>query len=306
MNIRFPEYELYGERLGGPESQDARGFWIHCEAIRDRSRLHGWEIRPHSHRRFIQLLYIWRGAAEIITPSATTQVRVPAVVEVPRLSVHGFRFSKDVCGFVLSVVPEQLRCLEGRTEWTRAALRLRQTYLDPDDPHSMRLDLTLREIEREYERGGFGQRIMLEALVSATLMLIARVNVPDRTDASERAARDHARIERLRALIAANFRDRQPTRFYADALGVSTAHLNRLCRRETGRSIQGLVAAKIIDEACRSLVFSVHSVKQIAYNLGFEDPAYFTRFFVRQTGKQPTLYKEEQRRRLESRGGAKE
>lgn len=301
MNIRFPEYELYGERQN-QKAGDSPDFWIHCEAIRDRSRLHGWEIKPHSHRRFIQLLYIWSGSAEIVTPETTMKVAIPAVIEVPRRSVHGFRFTSDVCGFVLSVVPEELACLDSARDYGQGASDVRQTHLAAGDNPSERLDHMLREIELEYEQRGLGHRAVLDACVSASLILLARFNAPENAQACDLVARNRARIHKLERLIAANFRSRKPAEFYAEALGISTAHLNRLCRNETGRSVGEMIAAKIIEEACRSLVFSVHSVKQIAYNLGFDDPAYFTRFFVRRTGKQPTAYRREQQRRLETQG----
>lgn len=301
MNIRFPEYELYGEAHSQHQGA-AADFWVHCEAICDRSRLHGWEIRPHSHRRFIQLLYIWGGSAEILTPGTSVPVQVPAVIEVPRLAVHGFRFTSDVRGFVLSVVPEELRCLDGSPKHEQGSQTLRQTPLLSGDPVAERLERMLRDTETEYELRGIGHRAMLDASISASLMLIERLNAPDAADTSNVAMRDMARIRKLHALIAAHFRNHRPAGFYAAELGISSAHLNRLCRRETGSSVLELVVSKTIDEACRSLVFSVHSVKQIAYNLGFEDPAYFTRFFIRHTGTQPTAYRRAQRQRLERYG----
>ena len=70
--------------------------------------------------------------------------------------------------------------------------------------------------------------------------------------------------------------------FRADLLVVLT-HLD-------GASVEGIVV-----EAKRSLVYSDMSISQIAYWLGFQDPAYFTRFFTRMCSESPTRYREQKR-----------
>ncbi|TXI10768.1 MAG: AraC family transcriptional regulator, partial [Rhizobium sp.] len=52
MTRNVPTYELYGENSGGNPD-----FWLHCETISSRSSLHHWEIRPHRHDNFFQILY---------------------------------------------------------------------------------------------------------------------------------------------------------------------------------------------------------------------------------------------------------
>ena len=53
----------------------------------------------------------------------------------------------------------------------------------------------------------------------------------------------------------------------------------------------GAISQRIVLEATRDLTFTVLSVKEIAYSLGFDDPAYFTRFFTKHTGLTPTQFR---------------
>lgn len=64
--------------------------------------------------------------------------------------------------------------------------------------------------------------------------------------------------------------------------GLSAERLNRLVQAETGHSAQHVVHARLVREACRLLVgFTCrHRVSQLAFDLGFSDPAYFSRFFA--------------------------
>ena len=53
---------------------------------------------------------------------------------------------------------------------------------------------------------------------------------------------------------------------------------------------------RIILEAKRQLLYSEYSVKEVAFDLGFNDPAYFTRFFTKATQKSPLNFKAEHKK----------
>ena len=83
--------------------------------------------------------------------------------------------------------------------------------------------------------------------------------------------------------------------FYAGRLGVSETHLNRICRAAFGTSALGAITRRLMLEATRDLTFTTMSVKEVAYSLGFEDPAYFTRAFLRATGETPGAFRKRER-----------
>ena len=100
-----------------------------------------------------------------------------------------------------------------------------------------------------------------------------------------------ARIERFRALLDERCRTRRPVASYAEAMGITTGQLTRICREAFGVSAIEAIDARSIHEAKRLLGYSTLGVKQIASELGFEDEAYFGRFFRKQTGLRPTEYR---------------
>jgi AraC family transcriptional activator of pobA len=78
---------------------------------------------------------------------------------------------------------------------------------------------------------------------------------------------------------------------YGRALGASPAHLTRLCRRHLGCTAKEVVEARLEVLARRALLFSDRSAAQVAAQLGFHDPSYFTRFFRRRTGLTPSRFR---------------
>ena len=92
-------------------------------------------------------------------------------------------------------------------------------------------------------------------------------------------------------LLEAHYLDHWPVSRYAERLGLSTERLNRLVRAETGRNAQALLHARLAREASRRLVHIAAPVSRLAFELGFEDPAYFCRFFKRHHGLSPSAYR---------------
>lgn len=77
----------------------------------------------------------------------------------------------------------------------------------------------------------------------------------------------------------------------ASELGITGTYLNLLCQRLTGCSALQVLHARIMLEARRLLIYTPLTIGQVADDLGFEDPAYFTRFFKRHAGVSPKAFR---------------
>ena len=87
--------------------------------------------------------------------------------------------------------------------------------------------------------------------------------------------------------LEANYQQEHQVKFYAAQLFISTKGLNHATKKELGKTASELIKEKLIIEAKRELYQGHKSIKEIAFALGFEDPAYFRRFFKKCTGKSP-------------------
>ena len=141
------------------------------------------------------------------------------------------------------------------------------------------------QVAAEHAGSGLDRAQALRAYVALIAVGLAR------TVRADRASRDGGRparlVRRFAALIEAHYREHWSVADYAAALAVSPTHLGRLCRAEAGLAPSRLVEGRLVQEARRSLAYTDMSVAEIAYDLGFEDPAYFTRVFARATGLAP-------------------
>ena len=282
-----PAFYLYGESLQPPDER-----LIHIETIAARSRLHDWIIRPHRHRDLNQVLLIERGRVEARLDARVALLRAPAVILVPPGAVHSFRFQPETVGVVVSfavTVADELRTVSpGLSEHLERCIAvvldraaLRQTDLRP----------LAGMLLREFARSAPGRRLALRGTLAALLANLQRL-LPDTSKAAAAvSSRDRELVARFREQVEQRFRQHPALTGYAALLQTSERRLRRACLAVTGQSPVGVVHLRLLLEAERQLRYTSMSVTQVAYYLGFEDPAYFSRFFTRRMGMSPRAFR---------------
>lgn len=272
-----PVFHLYGEKSQWPVPD-----LIHVESIAARSRLHNWEIQPHRHHGLLQLLWLQRGQARLQLDGEEGMLHAGELLLIPQHCVHGFRFSRQASGLVVTVAYPLLARIGGGTEAMVAGMgRPCQRSLSRLSAR-VPVEVLLPALEREYASGMEGRGTLLESIFAALLIWLLRDSEPV-ADTRE-AAHAHRYLARFSAEVEHSYARHLPLQHYAERLGISTAHLNALCRRLAQCSALEMIHARLMLEARRSLAYTSMSVRDIAESLGFSDPAYFTRFFRQRSG----------------------
>jgi AraC family transcriptional activator of pobA len=277
-----PVFKLYGETTAWPTPD-----LIHCESIPERSRLHDWEIKPHRHGDLVQLLYVQGGSAELEVEGVVTCVQQPSLQVVPALSVHGFRFSQDVQGHVLSLALPLV--VQLGTVLDSPPLALAACYSVGEQKRY--LDTLFDSIAEEYSTQQPGRELMLQSLISALLVWLGRRSQALAYAEAQGQERGREHLQRFTRLLESHFREHRPIERYALELGISAAHLNALCRRLAGQSALQLINQRLLLEAKRCLVYTAMTINQVSDSLGFSEPAYFSRFFKRGSGLSPKAFR---------------
>ncbi|MEZ8087931.1 helix-turn-helix domain-containing protein [Vibrio sp. 1S139] len=128
---------------------------------------------------------------------------------------------------------------------------------------------------------------LLESLTKVFLRYLSRYAIAPR----EKCEQSDARVRRLMGLIEQNFKEERKCEFYASELSLTSKRLNELVKNERGKTVTQLIHSRILLEASRDLAFSSKTIKTIAFELGFEDPAYFSRFYRKQMNESPMEFR---------------
>lgn len=92
--------------------------------------------------------------------------------------------------------------------------------------------------------------------------------------------------------IDKNFSLKHKVNDYAELLSVSSDYLNKVVKSLSGFSAKDYIQNRLMVEAKRNLLFTDLSNKELAYQLGFEEPAHFSNFFKKHAGTTPVEFRE--------------
>ena len=283
MNPSIPVFKLYGEQKDGL-SPDL----LHCETISLRSRVHDWEIRPHRHADLCQLLYVHKGRAEVEIEGQRHVLEQSAIQVIPPLSVHGFQFSPNVEGFVLTLAAPLVAQLQAQLGGSISVLQRVASY--PAGRHRDYLNNLFSELQREYVGAQPARDMLLQSLISVLLVWVARQAI-ERREAQQLPQRGREYLSLFNQRVETLFRAQPSVEQLAYQVGISVAHLNGICRELAGQSALQIIHQRLILEAKRHLIYTPMTISEVADSLGFADPAYFARFFRRLTGTSPSAFR---------------
>lgn len=142
----------------------------------------------------------------------------------------------------------------------------------------------LREAQ---EKQRFYRKQSILSWLNAFLVKVAEHYRGAYPDALERGLSANPLALAFQASVSACFRGEKSVAFYARRLFVTPKHLHEISRRHLGKCPQDVIADCILAEALTQLQAGAGPIKNIAAGLGFFDPAYFSRFIKKRTGKSP-------------------
>ena len=290
----IPTYELYGEdRSGGIPDV------LHCESIALRSHAHAGRIRLHRHQDLFQIFCARSGQVTVNIEDRGFSLRGGFIVLLPSLCVHGFRISAETDGWVLTFPERNMQPVFGTLRGLEQSFAAPRILTEGEAGSDFALLLSqVQIIDAEFRCAYAGREYVLQSALNTLLIHLGRAVTCMDMSAVNVQSRKAIKVGRLLRLIELRFREHLPATAYAEELGITSTHLNRLCREVLGRTTSELIHDRLVMEAKRNLVYTVMTIGEIARILGFADTAYFSRFFCRRTGIAPLRYRLGQQERL--------
>lgn len=282
-----PAYWLYDE----PREQRFPDP-LHIERISARSAPRDWRIEPHRHQDMAQFFLIASGGGRVRIDGADHRLTSGTVLLLPPLAIHEFRFEPDTEGFVASVATSTLTPLI-EAEPALGTL-LGEAFVGrrgPGDPGIAELAMTMEAALAEFGRNRGSRELALSAHARLIAIWFARAARSHAVAASAAGDARAVLVRRFVERVESHFHTHEPLATYARDLGVTGPHLTRVCREVLGHSAMRVIQGRLMIEARRDLVYTRSPVSQIAFRLGFSDPAYFSRFFAARAGMSPSEYR---------------
>jgi AraC family transcriptional regulator, transcriptional activator of pobA len=156
------------------------------------------------------------------------------------------------------------------------------------------LEAIARKMKCEYNNHFDNRRDLLKGLLNIFLLYFSRGL--NKMPANESPNREKDLVNTFIGLLKKHFQTKKFVNDYASLLSVTPNYLNRTVKKITGHPTSYHIQQQIVLEAKRQAIYSSESMKQIAYSLGFDNPAHFSKFFKNNCGVNFTEYKNQLQR----------
>jgi AraC family transcriptional activator of pobA len=204
--------------------------------------------------------------------------------------VHAFRFAPGTEGAVLTVADELLTVTGDLAHFELLMNMPQLIQFEHSGSLFRQLRVHLNAIAEEFTHPATGHSLMLTSLVKIVLtMLVRRIEVT-RLNVTANSS-DSEILRGFRRLLEQHYATPWSVARYAAKLNTSVSSLNRRCRRYVGLTAKSIIQNRVLLEAKRKLIYTREPVEHVAYSLGFNDPAYFSRFFSKCEGIPPGEYR---------------
>ena len=289
--------DIYISRVYSPADPDAD---VHYETFGRLAEFFGRNTPAHRHSRFFQVHLLTRGSIRLNLDDQVYCGNAPLAFLTPPAVPHALYSEDDTDGHVITIRQELVRswCAATQGQWPEGKLRqatfLPLSELNSDyQPEIARLLQIAQWLQIESEQQNSGRSAALQALaqyffISLQRLLIA--NIPSQVSRRERGE-DLRIFLKFCDLVEMHFCSHINLAEYAGELAVTEARLNDICRRMANLASKEVIHDRLLQEARRQLRFSAMPISEISYQLGFVDPAYFSRFFTKRTGTPPSQFR---------------
>jgi AraC family transcriptional regulator, transcriptional activator of pobA len=133
---------------------------------------------------------------------------------------------------------------------------------------------------------------VLISYLKVFLINASRAKIEQRQQAPAPPAKIPLTLENLKNAIETHFKTLRSPAEYGELLHISPKALNKASKEHFDKTLTDLIAERLIIEAKRELYLTAKSVKEIAFELGYDDEFYFSRYFKKKVGVSPQIFRD--------------
>ena len=167
-------------------------------------------------------------------------------------------------------------------------------YVSVDEHSQNILDMVVDQMITEMQNTELAQYELLVSYLKIFLITTTRLKNQQQPDEEYKNNENTAPfiLQNLKNFIELHFKTKHSASDYADLLNITPKALAKITKNHFNKTLTDLISERIIIEAKRELYLTNKAVKEIAYELGYDDEHYFSRFFKNNAEVSPQMYRD--------------
>lgn len=241
----------------------------------------------------VEILWCKRGTGTIEADGRINTITGQQIYCFLPGQLRKFQLDDTAQGYYLSFPPDSLylapNLKEMMSSFEESILNMQLLSFRADESMQGELEEIVRKMKRECENNLWMRSEVLSGLLNVFMIYVSREL--DLGGHSQIVSREGEIARKFMTMLKQQFITRKKVADYADALSVTPNYLNSAVKKVTGFTASYQIHKLVILEAKRRMLYSDCSLKEIAFDLGFENQAHFSKFFKSKTGMNFTRFK---------------
>jgi len=253
--------------------------------------------RPHKHQ-WQELIYLKSGRGKHSIDDNVFELESNTFYLIGKGQVHDFLEGYDLHGFIIRFVDNFLPPTGLNTQNSLNSTLLGSIIMTNElhvpHPEVLHYESLIENLYYEYKMNNltYAKSEIIQYLLLALLSkLERRVRQMSKEIIGANSDKQTRLFHSFLLLIEENFKTQHKINYYSKELGVDSRKLTTITKYFASKTPKQILNERLMVEAKRMLLYTGNSSKEISYFLGYDDPAYFSRFFKIFTGVSPQKFK---------------
>lgn len=167
-------------------------------------------------------------------------------------------------------------------------------YVAIDELSKNTMEIVLSQMKSEMQNPALAQYELLVSYLKIFLITASRLKAEQKVATSNFVSENKEPfiLQNLKNYIELHFKTKHSASDYSELLNISPKALAKITKKHFNKTLTNIISERIIIEAKRELYLTNKAVKEIAYELGYDDEHYFSRFFKNNADVSPQMYRE--------------
>ena len=163
-----------------------------------------------------------------------------------------------------------------------------------EEKASVSFEMVIEQCKDEIKKTALAQYELLISYLKIFLITASRLKTEQQSELQKKPTNTEEPfiLQNLKNYIETHYKTKHSASEYANMLAITPKALTRLTKAHFNKTLTDLISGRIIIEAKRELYLTNKTVKEIAYELGYNDEYYFSRFFKKNADVSPQLYRD--------------